>query len=155
MFHPPIDAPHVWVALGLVGLAVLGLALEVPAAPVPDAGGVADTVDAVAASRHPTSAQHPLSAARVRLGPRRLSLRSDAGTAHAAFRYGPVTPATSGPLERVLRGAPPERVFRTVAAFREALADARAAAPRWQRAGDELVVRSVSWGDVDATLVGT
>lgn len=150
----PIADAYLWIGLCVAGAAFAGLALEVPTAPAPDARAVADTVDRVAAGRYPTRADHPVSATAIRVGPRRVALRSDGGTAHAGFAYGPVTPAGDGPLRRLLTGAPPDRVFDDPAALRVAAGRARNRTPRWRPADDRVRVRRVSWGGVDVTLVG-
>lgn len=154
MFGPLADVPHLWIALGVTSVVFLGAALSVPSAPPPDAAAVADTVDAVAAAPHPTTASHPVTATAVRIGPGRVSLRADGGTASATFAYGPVTPVRDGRLARVLHGAAPGNVFSSRAAFRRALGRARTASPGWQRVDDRVFVRSVEWEGIDATLAG-
>ncbi|GGL72563.1 DUF7283 family protein [Halocalculus aciditolerans] len=150
------DTLPVWVALTAVTAVLLAAALAVPTAPPPDAAALARAVDAVAASDHPTRRTLPVRADAVRLHPARLSLRSDGGTATATLRYGPVVPA-SGRLAAVLAGRDVRDVFETPAAFRDAveraLARARTRAGGWLTT-DRLRVRHVTWGDVDATLVG-
>jgi hypothetical protein len=155
VFDTMADVPHVGVALGVVGLTLLGVVTALPAEPTPDANAVGETVDRVAASAHPTMATHPLTADAVKLGPRGVSLRSEGGTSHADFAYGPVTPVTGdGPLRRVLRGVPPDQVFDSPRAFERAAATARRADPVWREGGDRLHLRHLSWGDVRVTLVG-
>jgi hypothetical protein len=154
MLGPPTDAMPIWFGLCLVSVLFLGLAIEVPTAPPPDAAAAATTVDAVAVSEYPTTAAHPTPATAVRVGPKRLALRSDGGTAHATFAYGPVTPAANPDLRRVLRGIPPARVFEDPAAFRVALERSRNRTPAWRPLDGRLLVRRVSWGEVNATLVG-
>lgn len=155
MFDTLADVPQVGVALSLVSLAMVGIAADLPETPAPDATAPAATVDRAAAAMHPTTAAHPLTATEVKTGPREIVLRNGGGTAHAAFTYGPVTPAPeTGPLRRVLRGAPPDSEFETAAALRDAAREQRTKTPRWQSAGDELLVRHVTWGEIDVTLVG-
>lgn len=154
MLDPPLDTWYVWLGLCAVSVTVAGLALAVPTAPPPSADPVADTVDSVAASPHEARTTVDLSASEIRIRPRGVGLRSDGGSAHARFAYGPVTPVRGGKLARVLDGAHPETVFDTRAVFRETLESARAAEPRWRRAPDRLTVVNVQWGEVDATLVG-
>lgn len=152
MFGPPADAPALWVGLALVGTLFVGLALQVPRAPAPDANAVAGTVDAAAASQYPTRAAHPTAANEYRAVNRSLALRSDGGTSYATLAYGPVTPAL-GDLRAVLAGARPESAFGNSSAF----ADAAAAARRnttWRELDGELSVRKVTWGEVGVTLVG-
>jgi hypothetical protein len=154
MLGPPTDAMPVWLGLCLASAAFLGLAVEVPTAPPPDAAAVADTVDAVAVSEYPTTAAHPTPAAAVRVDTEGIALRSDGGTARARFAYGPVTPAAGAGLRRVLQGAPPARVFDNRTAFRSALERARTRTPTWRPLEGRVLVRRVSWGEVNATLVG-
>jgi hypothetical protein len=155
MFDAPVDAWYVWLGLAVASLAVFGSASSLPTTPPPDAVGVADTVDAVAAADHETTAEHPLSASAVRVGPHRLALRNDAGTSHAEFAFGPVTPAARDTrLERVLHGTPVDVVFDDRQAFHQAVIDARTRDPSWRETDRSLIVRRVSWGAQDVTLVG-
>jgi hypothetical protein len=155
MFEVPVESTYVWLGLTLLGAALFGLALRVPAAPPPDATDVARTVDSVASSPHEASARHPLDAAEVRLGSERIGLRSDGGAAHAAYAYDRVVPASgSDDLRAVLRGRPPERVFDDRAAFARALNETETRDAAWAPAPDRLLVRRVVWGETNATLVG-
>lgn len=150
----PIDAMYVWVGLSIASAVTAGGALAFHPAPAPAPTDLANTVDAVAASPTPTTLSEPIRASAVRIGPRRIAVRSDGGHASATYAYGPVTPVADGSLRRVLDGAPPGTVFETKSLFREALKNARRTAPSWQPAGERLRVRSVSWGPINATLVG-
>jgi len=155
MFDAPVESTYVWVALALVSATMLGLAVRVPSAPPPDATGVARTVDSVAASPYEATARHPIDAAEIRLGSERVGVRTDAGASHAGFAYDRVVPVGgSASLRRVLHGRPPERVFDGEAAFRSALSRARTLTPSWQPAPERLLVRRVTWGEANATLVG-
>jgi hypothetical protein len=155
MFDAPVDAWYVWLGLAVASLAVFGSASSLPTTPPPDAADTADTVDSVAAAEYETTAEHPLSAAAVRVGPHRLSLRNDAGTSHAEFAFGPVTPVgRDSRLERVLHGTPVDVVFADRRSFQEAGIDARAREPAWTAVDRSLVVRRVSWEGQDVTLVG-
>lgn len=143
----------VWIGLSTLVLPVVGLALRAPDAQV-DATSVARTVDSVASSPYEATAQHPLNAEAVRVGRQHVALRDD-GTAHASLSCRGVVP-THGhdALGAVLRGRPPGDVFADESAFAAALADAATRDPEWHTAPDRLLVRRVSWGDVDVTLVG-
>jgi hypothetical protein len=155
MFDAPVDAWYVWLGLAVASLAVFGSASSLPTTPPPDAADTADTVDSVAAAAYETAAEHPLSAAAVRVGPHRLALRNDAGTSHAEFAFGPVTPvARDSRLERVLHGTPVDVVFADRQAFQQAVIDARTRDPTWQEPDRSLLVRRVSWEGEDVTLVG-
>jgi hypothetical protein len=154
MFDAPVDAWYVWIGVALASTAAVGIAASLPRAPPPDAAGVADTVDSVAATDRSATAGHPLAAERVKIGPYRVWLRNGSATGHATFAYGPVTPVRRDTaLWDVLRGTPPETAFGSPAAFSRAVAAARDRTPRW-RSTDELTVRTVSWEGVDVTLVG-
>lgn len=157
MFDTAVESTYVWLALAVVGAGVLGLALRVPTAPPPDATGVARTVDSVASSPYESTAEHPLDARQIRLGSQRLGLRGPGGDAHASFAYGPVVPASGGDgdrLDAVLHGVPPGRAFSSPDAFERALNRSRARDASWRPAPERLVVRRVTWGEVNATLVG-
>ncbi|MFB6120693.1 MAG: hypothetical protein ABEJ68_06205 [Halobacteriaceae archaeon] len=155
MFDTLADVPQLGVALGVVSLTMFGIVTDLPEAPAPDATAAGATVDRAAATSHPTTASHPLAAQAVKIGPHEIALRNGGGTAHAAFAYGPVTPVPdSGALRRVLRGAPPSREFESPSAFERAARGRQNRSPRWQSAGEKLLVRHVTWGDVNVTLVG-
>ncbi|MFC7155588.1 hypothetical protein ACFQPA_08965 [Halomarina halobia] len=155
MFDVPIDSIAAWVGLALAGVVLVGVALALPTATPPDAAAAADTVDAVAASPHAATADHPLHGATVRLDSRRLTLVRSGARAHATFAYGPVTPVTPGTrLARVLAGRPAEAVFESARSLARATAAARERAPVVSTAADRLLVRHVRWRGVDVTLVG-
>jgi hypothetical protein len=154
MFDVPLDAWYSWVGLSLASFALLGVVTALPTTAPPDATAVANTVDRVAASDHETTAEQPVDATAVRLGPHRVGLRNDGGTAHASYAFGPVTPVSEGsPLQRVLYGRPPGEVFDSQRAFHQALVTARTAEPTWESVERTVVVRRVSWEGVDAVLV--
>jgi hypothetical protein len=163
MFDAPLDAWYVWFGVAVVSLAVLGVAIELPTAPPPNAASVVDTVDSVAGCSYTATAEHPLSARKIKLGPRRLGLQGAGGTAHSTFAYGPIVPVSgdtpdntgrSGErLDRVLSGSPPSAVFDSPAEFRAAIRKSKERRPAWKRAERTLRARCVSWGGVDATLV--
>jgi hypothetical protein len=157
MYDTAVESTYVWLGLALVSAGILGFALRVPTAPPPDAEPVAHTIDSVAASPHEATARHPLDVRRVRLGAHRIGLRGPGGDAHASLAYGPVIPAAGGDgdrLRRVLRGVPPERVFRSEATFARVLDRARTREPSWRPAPETLIVRRVAWGGTNATIVG-
>ncbi|SDM10718.1 hypothetical protein SAMN04487949_0874 [Halogranum gelatinilyticum] len=154
MFDVPLDAWYSWIGLALAGVALLGVVSSLPTTPPPDANAVANTVDRLAAGDHVATAEHPLDASAVKLGPHRVSLRNDAGTVHAAYAFGPVTPVADGSaLQRVLYGQPPSTVFESERAFHQAVVEARTREPTWETVDRTLVVRRVSWGETDVTLV--
>ncbi len=154
MFDAPLDTVYVWVGLGAVSLAVAGTVLAFPTASPAGAGAVADSVDAVAASEYEARDEIAVPVEEIRLGPHTLGFRADGRTAHARFEYGPVVPVRDGPLRTVLAGTPPEEVFADSGSFDRALARAQRRDRDWRDAPETLHVRRVSWGEVDATLVG-
>jgi hypothetical protein len=154
VFDAPLDTLYVWLGLGAVSLAVVGAAVSFPAASPATAAPLADAVDAVAASGYEAREEITVPAGRVRVSPHGLTLRTDGGRAHASFAYGPVTPVRRGDLRAVLSGAPPAAVFPDRGAFRAAIERAQHRDPGWREREAGLTVRRVSWGDVDATLVG-
>lgn len=155
MFDVPVDAWYVWLGLVAASVAVLGVAADLPGRPPPDATAAAAAVDTVAAGGHAAATTHPVNARSARVGPRRIALRNRAGTASAAFAFGPVTPAPPGsPLRRVLRGHPPERVFGSPAALARAATAARGREPRYRPTDGRLHIRRITWEEVDVTLVG-
>lgn len=170
MFETPIDAWYVWVGLAAVATATAGVAVGTPTAPPPDADAVAETIESVAGRNSPASATHVVVADAVRIDGDSVSLRNEAGVAHASFAFGPVVTVTDEPLVAVARGEPPETVFESSEAFAEAVRNARQAEPRWQRGeeprgegsrsgeardgvGLRLHVSHVTWGGEDVTLV--
>jgi hypothetical protein len=154
MFDPPVETWYVWAGLAVASVVALGIAVNLPRTPPPDAPSVAESVDSVAASDRPATAVHPLSAEAVRIDPYRVWLRDDGATNYATFAYGPVTPVRRGSaLWNVLQGTPPDQAFSSPAGFRRAAAEARDRDPTW-RSRDELTIRHTSWGGIDVTLVG-
>lgn len=155
MLDVPVESTYVWFGLVVVSATLVALVLRVPTAPPPDAAATARTVDSVASSPYEAQGRQPLDADAIRLGSERVGLRTDGGTAHAAFAYDTVVPAFGdGSLSAVLRGRPPGAVFDTRAAFAAALNRSVTRDTDWQPAPEVLLVRRVIWGDVDATLVG-
>ncbi len=154
MMETPADTPWLWVGLTLATAVMFGVVMGVgPAAP--DAQRAATAIDDVATSEHPAAGSVPLRASEVRLTPDRIGLRGPGGQAHATIQYGPVTPVEpDSALDRVLDGHAPERVFRRPETYRAALAAAQERTPFWQRAGEELRIRQVHYGEVNSVLVG-
>jgi hypothetical protein len=147
-----MESPALHAGLVVAAVAFLAVAGTLPARPAPDAAGVADTVDRVAAGDTPASATHDHAAGAVRLRPHSIAMRNDAGTARATFAFGPIVPVADGQLRRVLDGGAPQRVFTDRAAFREAVDAARAREPGWI-ASEEITVTGVSWDGYRVTLV--
>ncbi|WP_049980992.1 DUF7283 family protein [Halolamina rubra] len=153
MLGPPTESPALHAGLVVAAVAFLAVAGTLPARPAPDAAGVADTVDAVAAGPAPASASHGHGADAVRLRPHGIAMRNDGGTARATFAFGPVVPVADGKLRTVLGEGEPSAVFATRAAFREAVEAAKQRRSSWV-ASDEITVTGVSWDGYRVTLVG-
>lgn len=159
MFEVTADAWYVWVGVSIAAVAVFGVAAALPTAPPPDATEAAQLVDRVASSRYAVTGERSLDrSTAVRLTPRSVGLRGEAGRAHASFRYGPVTPVgDSEPLGRLLEGTRAGKLFDDPSELRRAARAARTAGanePGWKPAPDTLCARHVTWRGVDVTLVG-
>ncbi|MGQ4555748.1 DUF7283 family protein [Halobellus sp. GM3] len=157
MFDLTLEAWYGWIGLSLAGVALVGAVSGLPTAAPPDAGAAAATVDRVAAAEYSATAEHPIDAEEIRLGTRRIGLRSPSGTAHATLSFGPVTPVPVGDstLRDVLYGTHPHRAFGSPKAFRQAVVVARADAAdaRWRTVDRTLIVRRVTWEGVNVVLV--
>lgn len=156
MFDAPIDTWYVWIGVAVASLAVAGVAADLPTQPPPDTVGVANTIDRVAASPYPASAVHPVTADAVKFEGRTIALRNDEGVARARVATeSPVVPVGRGKPDRVLNGYPVEYLYNTTGEFEDDLDRARAASGEWRPVDGRIVVRKVTWGTVDVTLVGT
>lgn len=158
MFDAPADAWYVWLGVALASVAVAGVALELPSTPPPDANAAANAIDRVAASPYPASATYEHDADEVRIDERRISLRNEAGTAHASVATGDLVPVRGNHLlEQVLHGTHPSVAFHgQFDQFKDAVEAARAEArenPEWRPANGRLLVRTVRWGEYDVVLV--
>ncbi|MFA9515854.1 hypothetical protein ACERIT_01305 [Halopenitus sp. H-Gu1] len=155
MFDVPIDAWYAWLGIAGMSLLTLGIAAGIPAGPTPDAMGVAGTIDRVAASEYPATAEHGLAADQIRLTPNRISLRGPGGATTAVLEFAPVTPARGDDrLYRVLKGEPPDRGFESPESFSQVAAETRTQEPRWRSAPPRLRIRTVTWEGERVTLVG-
>lgn len=155
MFDTFADAPPILVALSLVSTTLFGVALAAQPSPPPRAETLADTVDTVAAADHPGVETRTLDVDRIRISTTEIAVRSNAGTAHARFAYGPVVPVRQDTdLWQVLRGVPPDEVFDSPLALATAAVEAREREPRWRQDRQRLTVRRITWRGVDVTLVG-
>jgi hypothetical protein len=154
VFDVPVDAWYAWLGLSIASVVLVGVGAALPTGPPPAAADAANTVDRTATATGSATAEHPIDADELRVGPRELGLRSDAGTTHARYAFGPVTPATQGALDAVLRGVPPSARFDSGAALCADATAARDRKPRWRRADGPLLVRRVVWEGCDVTLVG-
>lgn len=155
MFDVPVDGWYAWLGVAAAGATLFGVAAGLPTAPPPDAAGAADTVDRTTTAEFGATAERPLDADTVELTPRGLGLRNDAGTTHARFVYGPVTPVAEGTaLWRVLAGVPPDRAFESDRTFRRAVDRARQRDVGWRAVDGPLLVRHLALEGRDVTLVG-
>lgn len=164
MFETNLDATYAWLGLAVVSVATAGVAASFPASPPPDVDGVAYTVDSVADGEYPATAEHGISADRIRLTDGSVSLGDERGTARAALDAPRITPVirpgatanvtTDSRLRRVLDGVPPGAAFDDPASFSAAAERARAADSEWIPAPDRITVRRVHYGEVRVTLVG-
>jgi len=153
MFDTNVDTLFVWVAVGAVSVAVLGVVTELPSTAPPDADGLATTVDEVATSPPGSVESRQVAASEWSVTSRQLGLRSDGGTTHATLLR-PVVPAFTGRLAAVLDGENPEVIFDSPASFRRAIDRARTTTEQWRSAPDRVTIRHVAWGESDVTLVG-
>lgn len=154
MFELPVDAWYVWFGVALASVAVFGLVSTFPTGPPPDAAGVAETVDDIAAGNYPATAEHAVSAEHLAVHPNGVRLRGPRGETSSAFAFGPVTPATDPRLQRVLAGEPPGDVFESPKAFQQAAVEAGTREPEWRATDGTVRVRQVHWRSVRVTLVG-
>lgn len=156
VFEVTVDAWYVWIGVSFVAVGALAVVASLPSTAPPDAVDAARVVDGVASSGYAGTGEHPLGrATEIRLTSAGIGLRGGAGTAHANFRYGPVTPVRSDErLRRVLDGARPGTVFSGTRDLRRTARRARDRDPSWRPAPDALTVRRVTWRGVDVTLVG-
>lgn len=153
MFDTNVDTAYIWVAVGAVSLAVLGIVTQLPTSAPPDGGAAAETIDEVATGPPGSVATRELHATEWSLTGRQLGLRSESGTVHETLLR-PVVPAVSASLGVVLDGKRPSAVFDSPGAFRRATETAGADREKWRPAPDRLTARHVAWGGVDVTLVG-
>lgn len=149
-----VDVWYRWLGVAIASLAVLGVAADIPTRQRPDAARLATTVDAVAASDHPTTGEHPLDAEAVRLGVETVSIRDAGGVSTAPLAYQVTPVGADRRLDAILHGHHPKESFDSPAALERAADRARAHRPPWQPAEGRILVRHLTWEDVDVTLVG-
>jgi hypothetical protein len=153
MFDTNVETAYVWVAVGAVSVAVLGVTTQLPTSAPPDGAAAATTIDEVATGPPGSVATRDLQATEWSLTGRQLGLRSDGGTVHETLLQ-PVVPAVDASLAAVLDGERPSAVFDSPAAFRRATETTGPEREQWRPAPDRLTARHVAWGGVDVTLVG-
>ena len=153
MFETNVDTLFVWVAVGAVSVAVLGVVTGLPTTAPTDADGLATTIDEVATSPPGSVERRNVAASEWSITSRQIGLRADGGTTHAALLR-PVVPAVEGELATVLDGTNPHSRFDSPAAFRRALDRAATTESQWRPVPDTVTVRRVAWGGTNATLLG-
>lgn len=153
MFDTHVDTLYVWIALGAVSVATLGVVAELPTTAPPDATRAAAAIDEVATSPPGSVVRRDVTADRWRLDDGQLGLRNDGGSGRASVRRSAV-PCTSDRLRAVLDGRAPEQVYGSPVAFQRAVERGETGHETWQPAPDALTVRRVVWEGVDVTLVG-
>ena len=153
MFETHVDTLYLWVGLGTVSVAVLGVVVGLPTTAPPDATEAAATVDEVTTSPPGSVAHRQLVAEEWSLDGRELRLHNDGGTATARLVRTAV-PARTDRLRTVLSGGRPRTVYGSPDAFRKDVRKARNTDAAWQPAPDRLTARHVAWGGTDVTIVG-
>ena len=153
MFETHVDTLYLWVSLGTVSVAVLGVVVGLPTTAPPDATAAAATIDSVTTSPSGSVAHRRLIAAEWVLTSREIRLRNDGGTATARLIRS-VVPARTDRLQAVMNGERPRAVYDSPDAFRRDTRRARTKDNGWRPAPDRLTVRHVAWGGTDVTIVG-
>jgi len=153
MFETHVDTLYLWVGLGTVSVAVLGVVVGLPTTAPPDATGAAATIDEVATSPAGSVAHRRLIAEEWVVTSREIRLRNDGGTATARLVRTPV-PARTDQLRSVLDGKRPAAAYDTPDAFRRDIRAARNTDANWHPAPNRMTVRHVAWGGTDVTIVG-
>ncbi|KAA9396823.1 hypothetical protein Har1130_03145 [Haloarcula sp. CBA1130] len=153
MFETHVDTLSLWVGLGTVSVAVLGVIVGLPTTAPPDATEAAATIDAVTTSPAGSVAHRRLVAEELAFDGREIRLRNDGGTATARLIRAAV-PARTDRLQAVANGKQPETVYDSADDFRLATRQARTGDDGWRPAPDRLTVRHVAWGGTDVTIVG-
>jgi len=153
MFETHVDTLYLWVGLGTVSVAVLGVVVGLPTTAPPDATDAAATIDEVTTSPAGSVKHRRLIADEWVLDGRAIRLRNGGGTATARLLRAAV-PARTEKLRTVLDGERPETVYDSPDAFRRDIRAAGNTDADWKPAPDRLTVRHVAWGGTDVTIVG-
>ncbi|MDS0220681.1 hypothetical protein NDI54_04860 [Haloarcula sp. S1AR25-5A] len=153
MFETHVDTLYLWVGLGTVSVAVLGILVGLPTTAPPDATGAAATIDEITTSPAGSVTHRGLIADKWLLTSREIRLRNDGGTATARLIRA-VVPARTDQLRTVLDRKRPAVVYDSPDAFRRDVRAARNTDADWRPAPDRLTVRHVAWGGTDVTIVG-
>ncbi|EMA19295.1 DUF7283 family protein [Haloarcula argentinensis] len=153
MFETHVDTLYLWVGLGIVSVAVLGVVVGLPTTAPPDATAAAATIDEVTTSPPGSVAHRRLVATEWAFDGREIRLRNDGGTATARLIRTAV-PARTEQLQSVVDGTRPKAVYESPAAFHRDARQARTTDDGWRPAPDRVTVRHVAWGGTDVTIVG-
>ena len=154
-WEAPADAWYVWIAVGIISFALVGLVLAMPSGPPPDADEGANTIEGVTASSYEASASWEHDADEIKIDGNTISLRNEHGTSHSSVAYGVVVPAWGDErLENIAHGKSFEDEFEdeidewdtdASAEFFQKVQEAHdAEAGEWKWAEDELVVRTIA-----------
>ncbi|RKS83598.1 hypothetical protein BDK61_2986 [Haloarcula quadrata] len=153
MFETHVDTLYLWVGLGTVSVAVLGVVASLPTTAPPDATAAAATIDEVTTSPPGSVTHRRLIATEWAFDGREVRLRNDGGTATARLIQTAV-PARTDRLQAVVNGGRPQAVYDSPDAFRRDTRRARTKHDGWRPAPDRLTIRHVAWGGTDVTIVG-
>ncbi|EMA17365.1 MULTISPECIES: DUF7283 family protein [Haloarcula] len=153
MFETHVDTLYLWVGLGTVSVAVLGVVVGLPTTAPPDATATAATIDEVTTSPPGSVAHRRLAAAEWAFDGREINLRNDGGTATARLIRAAV-PARTDRLQAVVNGERPKAVYDSPEAFSQEVRKARNTDTTWRPAPERLTVRHVAWGGTDVAIVG-
>ena len=157
-WEAPADGWYVWFGMAVASVAVFGVVLSLPTGAVPDANAAADAVDKVTATSHDATATYDHDAEWVRIGPKQLSLRNDAGTTHASIVFDNMTHARGDEeLEAVLEGDDVEKHYDDCDEFAAAVEERREEMSddgvQWVEAKGQFRVRTITCDEHDVTLV--
>lgn len=150
----PVDGWYVWLGVGVVSVALAGLALGLPSTPPPDATAAANTIEETASTPHEATGKYAHDATEARIGERRLWLRADDRESTARIAYGRMVPvAGDEQLRAVLHGDDPRTLYDhdteqdAWAAFHADVEAARSQAgnPAWRPADGTLRVRAFDY----------
>ncbi|EMA33731.1 DUF7283 family protein [Haloarcula japonica] len=153
MFETHVDTLYLWVGLGTVSVAVLGVVVGLPTTAPPDATAAAATIDEITTSPPGSVGHRRLVATEWAFDGREIRLRNDGGTA-TAWLIRTAVPARTKQLQTVVDGERPKAVYESPDAFRRDIRRARTTDDGWRPAPDRVTVRHVAWGGTDVTIVG-
>lgn len=154
MLGLPADGIYLFLGVALVSITLTGTALQLESTTPTGAEPTADTIDAVAADAAPAVGVHPVTATSVTVAPTAVTVTADQVTQTAPLTHGPVVPvAPDTQLGAVLAGRPPQQVYATQSDFAAAVAPENRSPQTYTQPG-RIRIRTITWGDIDVTLVG-